>query len=76
MFDDSRSFVSRSYLQSIYDIEFKAYLEDGRDAALLERLKLWDVRPKQTETQDESAFIATFFEEIWGFGAGGRSAGG
>ncbi len=75
MFDDSRSFVSRSYLQSIYDIEFKAYLEDGRDAALLERLKLWDVRPKQTETQDESAFIATFFEEIWGFGAGGRSAG-
>ena len=46
MFDDSRSFVSRVYLQSIYDIEFKAYQEDGRDAALLERLRRWATKRK------------------------------
>ena len=58
MFDDSRSFISRSYLQSIYDVDFKVYQEGGRDAALLERLKRWDERAKQTETQDEAAFIS------------------
>ena len=35
MFDDSRSFISRAYLQSIFDIEFKAYLADGTDAKVL-----------------------------------------
>ncbi len=75
MFDDSRSFISRAYLQSTYDIEFKIYREDGRDIGLLERLKAWDARTRQTETQDESAFITTFFEELWGFKASGRSVG-
>ena len=75
MFDDSRSFISRAYLQSIYDIEFKIYREDGRDIELLERLKAWDARTRQTETQDESAFITTFFDELWGFEASGRRAG-
>ena len=73
MFDDSRSFVSRAFLQSIYDSEFKAWLADEFDARLLERLRAWDATKKQTETQDEAAFIQTFFEEVWGFAATGRA---
>ncbi len=75
MFDDSRSFVGRTYLQSIYDVEFKAYLAEGRDEFVLAKLRAWDGRARQTETQDESAFIQTFFGELWGFEATGRAAG-
>ena len=74
MFDDSRSFVSRAFLQSIYDIEFKAYLAEGRDAIVLGRLKSWNERTQLTETQTESAFIQAFFVELWGFGSTGRAA--
>ncbi|MDP1700755.1 MAG: Eco57I restriction-modification methylase domain-containing protein [Aestuariivirga sp.] len=74
MFDDSRSFVSRAFLQSIYDIEFKAYLAGGRDEIVHAKLKAWDGRAQQTETQDESAFIQAFFVELWGFGATGLAA--
>jgi hypothetical protein len=73
MFDDSRSFVSRAFLQSIYDGEFKAYLSGGSDERLLERLRSWDGRKAQTETQDEAAFISRFFGDIWGFAATGQS---
>ena len=72
MFDDSRSFISRAYLQSIFDIEFKTYLADGTDAKVLAGLTAWDQRAKQSETQDEAAFIQTFFSEMWSFGLAGR----
>lgn len=72
MLDDSRSFIGRAFLQSIYDIEFRAYLAEGRDAEVLAVLKAWDDRLRLSETQAESAFIQTFFVELWGFGEAGR----
>ena len=74
MFDDSRSFISRAFLQSIFDIEFKAYLVEGKDEAVLAALKLWDGRRVLNETQAESAFIQTFFADLWGYGEAGRAA--
>jgi Eco57I restriction-modification methylase len=73
MFDDSRSFISRSFLQSTLDFEFRAYLDEGRDAAVLVKLKSWSERTKQSETQAETAFVQTFFEELWGYGQAGRA---
>jgi len=73
MFDDSRSFIGRAFLQSIYDIEFRAYLAEGKDAELLAILKAWDDRLRLSETQAESAFIQTFFVELWEFGESGRA---
>ena len=35
MFDDSRAFVSRAFLRSELDIEYKAWAEGGEDAVLL-----------------------------------------
>jgi hypothetical protein len=73
MFDDQRSFISRSFLQATLDYEFRAYLDEGRDAEVLTKLQGWHARAKLTETQAEGAFIQTFFEELWGYGQAGRA---
>ena len=72
MFDDSKAFVSRSFLRSAFDLDYRIYVGSGRDALILDKLKQWNERVKLSETQAESAFISTFFEEIWGYGEAGR----
>jgi type I restriction-modification system DNA methylase subunit len=74
MFDDSRSFIGRPFLQSTLDYEFKDYLEAGKDEEVLARLKKWHGRAKLSETQAESAFIQTFFVETWGYGLSGQGS--
>ena len=64
MFDDSRSFISRAFLQSVFDLDYKAYAADGTDEKVLTALTLWDSRRKLNETQAEGAFIQTFFVEL------------
>lgn len=72
MFDDSHSFVSRAFLRSELDLEFRAYVGDGADDVLLARLRAWDDRLRLSEVQAESAFIQTFFADTWGYGEAGR----
>ena len=74
MFDDSRSFISRAFLQSVFDLDYKAFAADGTDERVLTALKVWDSRRKLNETQAEGAFIQTFFVELWGFHETGRRA--
>jgi hypothetical protein len=66
MFDDSRSFVSRVFLQARFDLDYRAYIASGEDAEVLARLIGWHSRAAMTETQLEAAFQARFFEELWG----------
>jgi len=42
MFDDSRGFVTRSFLRALLDLEFRVYSADGTDDALKKRLIDWD----------------------------------
>ena len=72
MFDDSKAFISRTFLRSTFDLDYKIYLASGDDEALRLKLVKWNERVKLSETQAESAFISTFFEEIWGYGEAGR----
>ncbi len=72
MFDDSRSFIGRPFLQSTLDYESQDYLAAGNDGDVLARLKKWHSRAKLTETQAESAFIQTFFVELWGYSLSGQ----
>jgi hypothetical protein len=72
MFDDSKAFISRSFLRSTFDLDYKVYLASGDDEKLRLKLVKWNERVKLSETQAESAFITTFFEEIWGYGEAGR----
>ena len=72
MFDDRASFLSRPYLQSMLDFEFRDYLDKGTDGFVLSKLKQWNSRDKkQTETQAENAFVQVFFVELWGNGLSG-----
>ncbi|MEO9168794.1 MAG: DNA methyltransferase, partial [Aestuariivirga sp.] len=74
MFDDRASFLSRAYLQSMLDFEFRDYLDSGKDTGVLTALANWAKRAKDmTETQDESAFIKVFFEGLWGHGLSGAA---
>jgi hypothetical protein len=72
MFDDSHSFVSRAFLRAELDLDFRAYVGDGLDDALLTRLQAWDKRLRLSETQAEGAFTQTFFVDTWGYGDAGR----
>jgi hypothetical protein len=72
MFDDRASFLSRTYLQSMLDFEFRDYLGKGTDDFVLAKLRQWNGRDKsQSETQAESAFVQVFFVELWGHGLSG-----
>ncbi len=73
MFDDQRSFLTGPFLRSVFDLEYRIYVADGTDVATLARLNKWNDRPRLSETQDEAAFLHTFFEELWGYGAAGRT---
>jgi hypothetical protein len=73
MFDDSRSFIGRPFLQGNLHYEFEDYQAAGKDAEVLARLKKWHGRAKLSETQAEGAFIQTFFVELWGYGLSGQS---
>lgn len=73
MFDDRRSFVSRAFLRSAFELDFKAWQAEGQDGPILARLKAWDDRLQTlTETQAEGAFTHTFFVDMWGYGESGR----
>lgn len=72
MYDDSTAFLSRAFLRSRYDVEFRVFVEEGGDEALLKRLRLWNERLALSETQAESAFISTFFEDLWGYAQSGK----
>lgn len=72
MFDDSRAFISRAFLRSHFELEFRVYQSDGVDEVLRDRLLEWDRRLELSETQAEGAFIQTFFVDTWGFGESGR----
>jgi hypothetical protein len=73
MFDDSRAFVSRAFLQSELALDYKGY-SDAEDAAIAARLRAWDERLHMKETSAEGAFIQTFFVDTWGYGDAGRVA--
>ncbi len=72
MFDDSRAFISRAFLRSFFELEYRIYQSEGADAKLLARLNEWNERLKLSETQAEGAFIQTFFVDTWGYGESGR----
>ncbi len=72
MFDDSRGFITRSFLRALLELEFRDYSANGTDDVLKNRLIEWDQRARLSETQAESAFIQTFFVETWRYTQAGQ----
>src|ERR1700730_7735847 len=78
MSDLHASFISKNFLRSHWDLEYRAWLGSEQESALNARLSLWIGRTDLKETSAESAFIDVFFRDPWGYiqtGQHGSAAG-
>ncbi len=72
VFDDSHSFITRAFLRSEFELDYRAYTAEA-DAELLRRLRDWDGRlHPQRNAGGKAAFTQTFFVDTWGYGESGR----
>ena len=60
------AFVSKSFLRSHWDLEYRAGQDSDNEKALDDRRALWAKRTDLKETSVESAFIDVFLRETWG----------
>ena len=67
MFERNSSFITRSFLRSVWAQDFNALKESDDEAALLEQLTNWSNRVIRGETADEAALMRNLFEDIWGY---------
>lgn len=61
------TFITRSFLRSVWAVEFAAYVASGEDEACLETLRNWASRVARGEIADGGALIATLFTNLWGY---------
>ncbi len=66
------SFVTRSFLRSVWGDEYEQFKGSPEEARLCETLKTWSERKDLKETSAEAAFIQTFFSGLWGYTQSGH----
>src|SRR4051812_10657122 len=66
------SFVSLSFLRSVWGTEYDVFKDSPEEAQLRETLRLWSQRKDLKETSAEAAFLQTFFVELWGYTQAGQ----
>lgn len=66
------SFISKSFLRSVWALEYEAFKGSEEEAALEKRLKRWSERKDLRETSAEAAFIEEFFRDTWGYFQSGQ----
>ncbi len=70
------SFITRSFLRSVWAHEYAAYVANGEDVACLETLRNWSSRVARGEVADGGALIASLFTSLWGYQDAGTQADG
>jgi hypothetical protein len=73
MADLFNSFISKTFLRSVWALEFEAFKDSEEENALNERLLRWSKRKDLRETSAEAAFIQEFFHDTWGYEQTGQS---
>jgi hypothetical protein len=73
MADLFNSFLSKTFLRSVWELEYLAFHGSPEEVALDERLRRWSTRKDLRETSAESAFIEEFFHNTWGYVQTGQS---
>jgi hypothetical protein len=73
MADLSSSFISKTFLRSVWALEFEAFKGSEEEAALDDRLRRWSARKDLRETSAEAAFIQEFFHDTWGYAQTGQA---
>ena len=72
MFDDSKGFLSRAFLEREWALDYKAWRGGEAEAQLLVRLRAWAGRADLRERSTVPAFLQIFFAEMWGYEQSGR----
>lgn len=75
MADIQNSFISKSFLRSVWAHEYETFKDSLEEAELLERLKRWAARGVQKETTAQSALLQEFFSATWGYVHAGQAGG-
>ncbi len=66
---------SDSYLRAAFANEYSKFVGSVDEEMLITRLQRWEGRAKNlTETQEEGAFMDSFFKQLWGYSANGETA--
>lgn len=69
------SFISKSFLRSIWAHEYETFKDSPEEAELIERLRRWAARGSQKETTAQSALLQEFFGATWGYIQAGQAGG-
>lgn len=72
MADLFNSFISKSFLRSVWELEYTAFKESEEEAILDDCLRRWSSRKDLRETFAEAAFIEEFFRDTWGYAQTGQ----
>jgi hypothetical protein len=66
-------FITRSFLRSVWALDYDAFKDSSDELALVDRLKRWSARTDLKETSAESALLEEFFVKTWGYVQPGQS---
>ncbi|PDT31113.1 restriction endonuclease subunit M [Rhizobium sp. M10] len=72
MRDLHNPFVTKSFLRSVWALDYEAYKDSEDEKALLLRLRNWSKRADLKETSAESALLDEFFKKTWGYSESGQ----
>lgn len=72
MRDFHSSFISRSFLRSAWDTEYKLYQGSDEEASLETRLLQWADRDDLKETSAEGPLVEQFFRQTWDYTHSGQ----
>lgn len=67
------SFLSKTFLRSVWGLEYEAFKDSPEEKALDDRLRRWSDRKDLRETSAESALIEEFFRQTWGYAQSGQA---
>ena len=73
MRDLHEGFVTRSFLRSVWALDYEAFKGSQEETDLLDRLNRWSARTDLKETSAESAFLEEFFVKTWGYVQSGQT---
>lgn len=72
MRDIQEGFVTRSFLRSVWALDYEAFKGSEEEKQLFERLLRWSESIDLKETSAESAFLEEFFHQTWGYVQAGQ----
>lgn len=75
MVDVKNSFISKTFLRSVWAHEYETFKDSSDENELIDRLRRWAARGAQKETTAQAALMEEFFRVTWGYVQAGQVGG-